>query len=47
MRVYTDAFVNNSIYEGAATSFILITMTVAATVLVSAAARRLTRRQSR
>jgi len=47
MRVYTDAFVNNSIYEGAATSFLLITMTVAATVLVSALGRRLTRRQSR
>lgn len=47
MRVYTDAFVNNSIYEGAATSFILITMTVAATVLVNVAGRRLTRRQGR
>jgi multiple sugar transport system permease protein len=47
MRVYTDAFVNNSIYEGAATSFILITMTVAATVLVNVAGRRLSRRQGR
>jgi multiple sugar transport system permease protein len=47
MRVYTDAFVNNSIYEGAATSFILITMTVAATVVVNVAGRRLTRRQGR
>lgn len=47
MRVYTDAFVNNSIYEGAATSFVLITMTVAATVLVSAVGRRFARRQTR
>ncbi|MEV6288729.1 sugar ABC transporter permease [Kribbella sp. NPDC051770] len=47
MRVYTDAFVNNSIYEGAATSFVLITLTVTATVLVSALGRRLTRRQTR
>ncbi|NEA32388.1 sugar ABC transporter permease [Streptomyces sp. SID13031] len=47
MRVYTDAFVNNSIYEGAATSFVLITMTVAATVLISAVGRRIARRQTR
>jgi multiple sugar transport system permease protein len=47
MRAYTDAFVNNSIYEGAATSFILITMTVTATVLVSTVGRRITRRQGR
>ncbi|MEV6414120.1 sugar ABC transporter permease [Kribbella sp. NPDC051718] len=47
MRVYTDAFVNNSIYEGAATSFVLIAMTVAATVLVSAVGRRIARRSTR
>jgi multiple sugar transport system permease protein len=47
MRVYTDAFVNNSIYEGAATSFILIAMTVGATVLVSMVGRLVTRRQNR
>ncbi len=47
MRVYTDAFVNNSIYEGAATSFILIVMTVAATVLVNVIGRRFARRETR
>jgi multiple sugar transport system permease protein len=47
MRVYTDAFVNNSIYEGAATSFILIAMTVTVTVLVNVIGRRLSRRGSR
>lgn len=47
MRVYTDAFVNNSIYEGAATSFILIVMTVAATVLVNVIGRRIARRETR
>ncbi|MFF2050063.1 carbohydrate ABC transporter permease [Leifsonia sp. NPDC058194] len=47
MRVYTDAFVNNSIYEGAATSFILILMTVAATVLVNVIGRRIARRETR
>ncbi|WP_405058349.1 sugar ABC transporter permease [Kribbella sp. NBC_01505] len=43
MRAYTDAFVDNSIYEGAATSFLLILMTVAATVVVSAIGRRVGR----
>ncbi|MFI5733206.1 carbohydrate ABC transporter permease [Kribbella sp. NPDC051587] len=43
MRAYTDAFVDNSIYEGAATSFLLILMTVAATVVVSAIGRRIGR----
>ena len=47
MRVYTDAFVNNSIYEGAATSFILIIMTVAATVLVNVIGRRIARRETK
>lgn len=47
MRVYTDAFVNNSIYEGAATSFILIVMTVTATVLVTVIGRRFARRETR
>jgi multiple sugar transport system permease protein len=47
MRVYTDAFVNNSIYEGAATSFILIVMTVGATVLVNVIGRRIARRETR
>ncbi|WP_223694299.1 carbohydrate ABC transporter permease [Leifsonia poae] len=47
MRVYTDAFVNNSIYEGAATSFILIIMTVTATVLVNVIGRRFSRRETK
>ncbi|MFF1633386.1 carbohydrate ABC transporter permease [Leifsonia sp. NPDC058248] len=47
MRVYTDAFVNNSIYEGAATSFILIIMTVTATVLVNVVGRRFSRRETK
>jgi multiple sugar transport system permease protein len=45
MRVYTEAFVNNSIYEGAASSFILIIMTVSATVLVNVVGRRIAGRQ--
>jgi multiple sugar transport system permease protein len=47
MRVYTDAFVNNSIYEGAATSFILIIMTIGATVLVNAIGRGVSRRANK
>lgn len=43
MRAYTDAFVDNSIYEGAATSFLLILMTVAASVVVAAIGRRIGR----
>lgn len=35
MGVYTNAFVNNNIYQGAASAFVLIVMTVAATVLVN------------
>jgi multiple sugar transport system permease protein len=47
MRVYSDAFVNNNIYGGAASAFSLLVMTVAVTVAGGAAATRLTRRQSR
>jgi multiple sugar transport system permease protein len=47
MRVYTDAFVNNDIYQGAATSFLLIVMTVTATVLVNAMVRGISRRSAR
>jgi multiple sugar transport system permease protein len=47
MRVYTDAFVTNNIYGGAASAFTLLVMTVAATVLVGVAGNRLIRRSSR
>jgi multiple sugar transport system permease protein len=47
MRVYTEAFVNNSIYEGAASSFILIIMTVSATVLVNVVGRRIAGRETK
>lgn len=47
MRVYSDAFVNNNIYGGAASAFTLLVMTVAATVLVSVAGNRISRRSSR
>jgi multiple sugar transport system permease protein len=47
MRVYTDAFVNNDIYQGAATSFALIVMTVAATVLANLTLRGISRRNER
>ena len=46
MRVYSDSFVNNDIYGGAASAFTLLIMTVAVTVAGGAAAARLTRRQS-
>src|SRR5579859_6524232 len=47
MRVYSDAFVNNNIYAGAASAFTLLVMTVALTVAGSAVATRLIRRLSR
>jgi multiple sugar transport system permease protein len=47
MRVYTDAFVNNDIYKGAATSFLLIVMTVTATVIANATLRTISRRSER
>lgn len=47
MRVYTDAFVNNDIYQGAATSFLLIVMTVTATVIANAVLRRISGRSYR
>jgi multiple sugar transport system permease protein len=46
MRVYSDSFVNNDIYGGAASAFTLLVMTVAVTVAGGVAAARLTRRQS-
>jgi multiple sugar transport system permease protein len=47
MRVYSDAFVNNNIYGGAASAFTLLVMTITVTVAGGAAATRLSRRQSR
>lgn len=47
MRVYSDAFVSNNIYGGAASAFTLLVMTVGATVLVSAVGNRLTRRHTK
>ena len=47
MRVYTDAFVTNDIYQGAAASFVLIVLTVTATVLANAVLRRISRRSER
>jgi len=45
MRVYSDAFVNNDIYGGAASAFTLLVMTVAATVGVRVLANRFVRRE--
>jgi multiple sugar transport system permease protein len=47
MRVYSDAFINNNIYGGAASAFSLLVMTVAFTVGGGAVATRLIRRQTR
>ena len=47
MRVYTDAFVNNDIYRGAAASFLLIVLTVAATVAANTVLRLVARRSER
>ena len=47
MRVYSDAFINNNIYGGAASAFSLLVMTVAFTVGGGAVATRLLRRQTR
>jgi multiple sugar transport system permease protein len=47
MRVYSDAFVSNNIYSGAASAFTLLVMTIGATVLVSAIGNRLTRRHTK
>jgi multiple sugar transport system permease protein len=47
MRVYSDAFVQNDIYGGAASAFTLLVMTVAATVLVNVIGNRITRRDSK
>jgi multiple sugar transport system permease protein len=47
MRVYTEAFVNNDIYQGAATSFLLIVMTVTATVIANGILRTISRRSER
>jgi len=47
MRVYSDAFVNNDIYGGAASAFTLLVMTVGATVLVNVIGNRLSRRSAR
>jgi multiple sugar transport system permease protein len=47
MRVYTDAFVDNDIYRGAAASFLLIVLTVAATVAANMVLRLIARRSER
>jgi multiple sugar transport system permease protein len=47
MRVYTQANVNNDIYGGAATSFILIIMTVGLAVIVNLIGRRIVGRESK
>jgi multiple sugar transport system permease protein len=47
MRVYSDAFVNNNIYGGAASAFTLLVMTVAITVCGGGIATRLIGRQSK
>ena len=47
MRVYSDAFVTNDIYRGAAASFLLIVLTVTATVLANTLLRLISRRSER
>ena len=47
MRVYSDAFVNNNIYGGAASAFTLLVMTVALTVGGGAVVTWLIGRQSK
>jgi multiple sugar transport system permease protein len=47
MRVYTNAFVDNNIYRGAAASFTLIVLTVTATVLANTVLRSISRRSER
>jgi multiple sugar transport system permease protein len=47
MRVYSDAFVNNNIYGGAASAFTLLVMTVALTVGGGAVVTRLIGRQGK
>lgn len=47
MRVYSDAFVNNNIYGGAASAFTLLVMTVGATVLVNLVGNRISKRSAR
>jgi multiple sugar transport system permease protein len=47
MRVYNDAFVTNDIYRGAAASFLLIALTVTATVLADSMLRLIARRSER
>ncbi|WP_104088779.1 carbohydrate ABC transporter permease [Arthrobacter sp. GMC3] len=41
MKVYSDAFVTNNIYQGAASALLLVALTVGATVVVNAVGRRL------
>jgi multiple sugar transport system permease protein len=47
MRVYSDAFVSNNIYGGAASAFTLLVMTVAATVAARLLTSRISGRSSR
>ena len=44
MRVYASAFVDNNIYQGAATCFVLIIMTVTLSMLINVIGRRVGRR---
>jgi multiple sugar transport system permease protein len=47
MRVYTQANVNNDIYGGSATSFVLIILTVGLAIVVNLIGRRIARRGSK
>jgi multiple sugar transport system permease protein len=40
MKVYTDTFVNNDIYQGAASALVLVVLTVGVTILVNAVGSR-------
>ncbi|MGX5682101.1 carbohydrate ABC transporter permease [Schumannella luteola] len=46
MKVYSDAFVQNNIHQGAASALVIVVLTVTATVLVNVVGRRLQGRAS-
>lgn len=43
MKVYSDAFVTNDIYEGSATALIIVALTIGATLVISAVGNRFSR----
>lgn len=43
MKVYSDAFVTNDIYEGSATALIIVALTIGATLVISAIGNRFSR----